>query len=312
MRVSSIKLLGKRFVRDKKEFSFAVAFGRLLRDTPLIPWNIRRKIYEKSIIRYLEDHYLKYIINECNKITDVDVSKCDVKTVWTMWWQGIENMPPIVLACYNHLKKQCQDMRVVLITENNWNEYITIPEIIIEKFQSGLLSITHFSDIIRVNLLKKWGGYWVDATMYIADLPNEINEFDFFTLHAPNLFPNFISRGEWSPFFLGGNRNMCLMKNLCLLFYEYWKEHTELIDYLLIDYFIKIIKNHNTEISSQIEKCPLNYNYYDLNISINEEFDKVKFNDMITKSPVQKLTYKKDFNEYTADGKLTNYGYLIK
>lgn len=41
----------------------------------------------------------------------------------------------------------------------------------------------HFSDIVRENLLYKYGGIWMDATIYMTSpFPDTIYNYDYYTI----------------------------------------------------------------------------------------------------------------------------------
>lgn len=95
--------------------------------------------------------------------------------IWIFWGQGEDQMPSLVRCCYQSILKNAKEHPVHLITIKNYYEYVDIPNYIIEKFNEGKITWTTFSDIIRVSLLAKWGGLWLDATIYLTQpLPDSI------------------------------------------------------------------------------------------------------------------------------------------
>ena len=305
--------LTKRFFEDLREFSPGVAFGRLIRDIPLLSWDRRRSFYERQILRYLDRRY-GGIIEQCASTAPVlsQHSESTEKRIWVMWWQGEGNMPPIVRACWDRLKKvaPCEP---VLLTEETIPEWITLPEYILNKHRMGCITTTHLSDIVRALLLKKYGGLWMDATIWADHIPENIWLEELYTLHAPGMFPEFISRGDWSPFLLYSRMpNHKLLNALYGVFTAYWSEHMCLIDYLFVDFTIRLIIDHCQDIKRAIDSLQINNAYYELNLAINEPYSLIKTEEMLSCSALQKLTYKKQLNEITDDGKLTNYGFLLQ
>src|SRR3546814_10790494 len=60
-------------------------------------------------------------------------------------------------------------------------DYSDLPGYVLDKFKKGQIDHTHFSDLLRLNLLKNHGGIWLDATAYMTDfIPGYIHEQDFF------------------------------------------------------------------------------------------------------------------------------------
>ncbi|MFN1620004.1 capsular polysaccharide synthesis protein [Vibrio rotiferianus] len=81
------------------------------------------------------------------------------KTIWIFWYQGIDNAPTIVRKCVDSWVLKNPDWSVVILEKENLSKYID------DDFHP-LLSIAHRSDLIRLSLLEKYGGLWVDATVY--------------------------------------------------------------------------------------------------------------------------------------------------
>ena len=67
-------------------------------------------------------------------------------------------MPDIVKVCYASAKHHAGQHPVILITEQNYQEYATMPDYILQKVKNHEISLTHFSDMLRINLLKEHGG----------------------------------------------------------------------------------------------------------------------------------------------------------
>lgn len=311
MKISGVRKLLANFVRDLKEFSLSVAVGRLSRDLPIGKWENRRKRYEKTILGYLKKHYPPSLFGNY-EIREYE--KPDYKnTLWVMWLQGEKNMPPVVESCWKQMQRVFKNERLVLLTEKNLADYINIPFHITDKYKKGLITATHFSDIVRVMLLNKYGGCWLDATLWFNSYPCELMNREFYTLHAPGMFNEFISRGNWSSFLMA-SRSAKSRKLYCYLeraFFEYWRRHDAMIDYLWIDYFILIMLEKDLELKHDLDELPCNRDYYMLNLRMNEPWSHNVFTEMMHKSEVQKLTYKGKLIERNADGQLTNYGYIL-
>ena len=99
------------------------------------------------------------------------------KYIWVFWAQGYDSMPDLVSKCIETVKKNSGNAQVILLTAENFEKYATLPEWIVDKFRSGIISPMYFSDALRFNLLKNHGGLWLDATDFVID---EITD-DYFT-----------------------------------------------------------------------------------------------------------------------------------
>lgn len=208
-----------------------------------------------SIIReYLQDkYYLKISYNQNSKTEKIRKDS----PVWIMWWQGEKNMPDLVKACISSVSHHMPTHRINIITESNYMEYITIPQYIIQKFYEGCFGVAHLSDIIRFSLLSKYGGFWIDATIFMTeDINEQVYSYSLYSINHGK--SKYLCNGLWSAFFWAGEKGNPFFEYVLNFFYEYWKDSNILIDYFLIDCVIKIAYERDTKIKRQIDKIPRN------------------------------------------------------
>lgn len=268
------------------------------------------KVNEKNIKEFLQ----KNIVNNLKEYEDNtslfrnnNVSKN--KVIWTMWWQGMESAPKIVKACINNLISK-NDARVIIITKDNYDHYVHLDKKIINMFKLGKISITHFSDIIRTNLLYLYGGTWIDSTVWITKkIEDSVFCKDFYTIKTGK-YTNDPSHGRWTTFFMetkAGNETINFVRQC---FNTYCSKYDMFIDYILFDYFIALACQNNIIINNQISKIEINNTQvFKLQTKLNETYD-VSFFDNSTY--LYKLTYKKNFFEKSKNGKRTFYSMVIK
>ena len=104
---------------------------------------------------------------------------------------------------------------------------------ILEKLDSNLITLTHLSDILRFYLLSRYGGMWIDATIFVNDdIPEEIFERDYYVIrHEENFFSYGVNRDRWITYLQASKKN-CMLPSFGYDFLvEYWKTHNALIDY---------------------------------------------------------------------------------
>lgn len=110
-----------------------------------------------------------------------------IKTIYILWFQGFVQSHEVVKKCIESWKKYNSDWNIILIDNNNLNDYIKLNDYI--DFSIKKIDLTALSDIIRICLLQKYGGLWVDATTFCNKslndwLPNYIEE-GFFAFNKP-------------------------------------------------------------------------------------------------------------------------------
>src|SRR5699024_296166 len=104
------------------------------------------------------------------------------KRVWVCWFQGLDDAPEIVKLCIDSIKENFKGYEVIILTEKCIREYVTFPEVIERRLEKGQITLTHLSDLLRVELLVKYGGIWIDSTVLITDnnISSEIVDSDLF------------------------------------------------------------------------------------------------------------------------------------
>lgn len=206
---------------------------------------------------YVYQRYLQRCYNEKKIYLDYDLVNEDSPNVWIFWAQGEENMPKVVKACYNSIVKNNPEKNIVLLDNKNFECYVDIPKHILLKYNKGIITITHFSDILRFSLLEKYGGWWIDATIFLnSSLPKPRG---FFSISLKEDF-DYISNAKWIGFFIYAPKNHPLAQFVNSYLSKYWEENNILDTYYLIDHIIRLYydkcKTFRDEVNSLRNLCP--------------------------------------------------------
>lgn len=262
---------------------------------------------------YFRRHY-GYLVEEY-KAAAIPTGQND-GPVWMFWWQGEESMPPIVRKCYDLAVAHAPEGHpVILLTERNCRDYAYIPEYIINKVRRKAITLTHFSDILRVSLLWEHGGVWMDATMYTAaEMPAAVFSKPFFSVRTPD-DGQWVSRCLWTGFFMGGVKGHPLFGLVRQLFFDYWKGHEELLDYFLIDVGIVMAYDGIPQIRNSVDDGVwlTDKLYYPQN-HIDQLIDIDLYRQMVREWPFFKMTYRDYFGKLMVkndNGEYTWYGYML-
>ena len=234
--------------------------------------------------------------------------------IWVLWWQGEEQMPKIVKATYHSITK-ASDKQVVLITKENVGDYVEIPDYISSKVENGKMMLAHLSDYVRVSLLYKYGGLWIDSTVLCAKkLPDEIFDMELFSVRAKPSGAKYVAAGKWNCQFMGTNhvhaKAFYLIKSILE---QYWRKYPIIVDYLLFDCGFQYIYESDAECRATFDAIPMsNSHMHELLPMMNEQFAPPIWNRLLEADTyLFKLTYKWKFEEQK-NGKDTFYAYVIK
>lgn len=218
-----------------------------------------------------------------------------MNNIYILWWQGIENAPEIIKICYESLLKNydATEQQIILIDSKNYSKYVKIPEYIIKKYESGIISTTHLSDLIRFMLLYENGGLWVDASiLFTKPIDKSIFEKNFFTMKNPSARESDIT-SRWECFLIGGKKHYKLFKLLVDFWLEYWKNENQLITYLLTEHIFYIAYKENKDIKKEFDMSDSFYYPIDyFQKKLNEPYNKNTFEKIWNKERYLKLSYK--------------------
>ena len=88
------------------------------------------------------------------------------KIIWGYWNTGIQNAPQLVQKCIKNWKKYNPKWEIIILDDNNLSKYIdtSIFNNIIVKNSF----VQKKSDLIRLLLLQKYGGIWMDSSIFLT------------------------------------------------------------------------------------------------------------------------------------------------
>lgn len=271
----------------------ALEIGRLIIHFKL---STRLKRQYKKVIR----EHLKEVPKEQKK----------GKYIWFCWLQGLNDAPPIVKKCYESLHKYIIGKEIILITEKNYVEYVDIPDFILEKYKRGYITKTHFSDVLRLELLIKWGGTWIDSTVYCTGdiIPDYMLNSTLFLFQKlkPGSNGNSIKFSSW---FITAYSNHPILVLTKKIIYAYWKKHTKLNNYFLFHLILQIAMD--TYINERDAIMPFsNAIPHILLLRINNIYNKELWDEVTRITPFHKLSYKGIETNHMGE-EISYYQYII-
>lgn len=257
--------------------------------------------YIKKDFLYLAQKY-KYLLKEERKTIS------DNCPIWTMWYQGLKNAPPIVLSCIKSIIMNKGNHPLYIIDKYNLDKYIKLPSYIYEKLNDKNITFTQLSNIVRVGLLSKYGGYWIDSTYFITTIPKKVNK-TFYTLKLNYCFRlgHPFVKCKWSVNFMATTKKSFIATYSYVALLYYWKKYNSLIFYFFLDYIIHIAYYNVLEFKDKIEELPYTTcNIFALANALNSRYNKSYFSCSFNK-------LSKNYKWSLIDrNKTTNYAHLIE
>lgn len=248
-----------------------------------------KKRYRNYINQYLFDH-------------KEEVPKIRSNKVWVCWLQGLDNAPTIVQKCYQSLTEKLSNREVILITVDNYKKYIIFPDYIQKKIEKGIISKTHMSDLLRLELLTRYGGTWIDATVLCVseNIPDYMINSDLFMFQnlKPGVDGHPLRISNW---FITSCTNEPILTLTLSLLYDYWKNHNQLVDYFIFHDFCELAIDAYPEEWSRVVPFS-NSTSHILLLRLFYQYDDDMWDNIKEMVPFHKLSYKFDETQYHKKG----------
>jgi hypothetical protein len=177
-------------------------------------------------VAYLEKHYTNVpAIDESEETRQQD-------TFWVCWLQGTDSAPALVQNCIKSIETHCrQGWQVIVLTADNYADYVNMPSVMTDKWKRGIITNTHFSDLLRIYVLARHGGCWIDGTCLLtATVPADIVAQPFFLFHTHGEFSyTFIQSC-----FIRSKASHYIIRKWCAAMTAYWESENRLINYFTL------------------------------------------------------------------------------
>lgn len=234
------------------------------------------------------------------------------KIIWICWLQGEESAPNLVKKCIASIRQFAKDYEVCIITQDNVNQYVEIPEFIRRRLEKKQMMPAHFSDYIRLALLEKYGGIWIDATVLLTSpIPDDVASAPFFCFQKSSVSKSPMPLSNW---FFVSEANHWFIQMTKYLLEEYWKREKHVRHYLFFHLLFALVIDYNETTHKMWSEMPYYDNVAPLTLLpfLFKPFDTQKFERFCKNSFAHKLTYKY-FNFMGADTEAadTFYGHIM-
>lgn len=215
--------------------------------------------------------------------------------VWICWFQGEEHTPELIKTCIQSMRNQLQGREIIVLTEKNISDYTEIPGYIIEKYKKGWISRAHYSDILRIDLLCRHGGLWVDATVLNTggDFSNlEVPLFVYKSLNLSRKDSQAIVASSW---LISSYSNHPILLYTRKLLWAYWRRKNSLCNYFLF-HICFTIATERYPIEWSAVPTFNNHSPHILHFELNEQFSEKRWEQLKHISAFHKLNHHIDYS----------------
>ena len=155
------------------------------------------------------------------------------RLLWLYWHQGEEQAPKLVAQCLQTWRDLNSNWKVRVLHRETLREHISVDDL------PSDITLQALSDVIRLRLLRKYGGVWVDATAYcvrpLEDWLLQLMASGFFAFTLP-AHDRLI--GSW---FLAACEGSPLIKTWESAATRYWRVRRRADAYFWVHYLFEFV-----------------------------------------------------------------------
>ena len=231
------------------------------------------------------------------------------KVIWWCWLQGFNNAPKIAKVCHRSLQRNLKDYEIKVIDAENWNKYVELPDYIQTKWKKKQIPPALFSDLLRLQLLIKYGGSWVDSTVLCTDAEHTKEYLDadlFLFQYTPPGTADGISISNW---FISAHSNNEVLMTLRNMLFAYWKEYNCTLDYYIFHLFFAMVAKEYPE---EVAAMPYGSSQRSITLMhhLGDTFKKDQWDHLVSKVSFHKLAFR--LNDAIKDNKANYYNYVLR
>lgn len=305
--------LSNIFKRIRIGFSDMRAFGMFVGMTNMLwpviahfPEGIRESILENKK-RKIDNFLQKICADTIEKYSSLHLPVREHEVgkeapIFVCWLQGIDKAPGLVKACVRSIERHASGHPVHIITLDNYQKWVSLPDVIIQRREEQMMVNAHFADVLRCALLAKYGGCWIDATIWMsADIHADVFEKPFYSCRFP-AEGRFVTDNMWSNFFIAAKSDSVTINFTKDMFYEYVEKESRFIDYFLMDYMIRWGYDNIPAIRGEIDQIPYNNEQIGaLRNMLHVPFNSPEVMSVLKETYIHKLSWRLDLNQLPDD-----------
>lgn len=220
------------------------------------------------------------------------------RIIWSAWLQGLDNAPEMVNVCLESHQKHLPGYEFRVLDMENYRQWVELPEWVEEKYARGMIPAALFSDVLRVAVLKRYGGVWMDASVLCTGFDNqqlqkqwtevENSRFAVFRYYRKgDRYPSGLS--NW---FIAATPDNIVLTSVYDMLTAYWRDYDCTIDYYMMHLFISCALKAFPEMERGIPKLNSRYSFF-LGDALSRTYSQEAWQELVDHVAIHKLNYRK-------------------
>lgn len=222
--------------------------------------------------------------------------------VFVYWGTGVATAPALVRRCVAELEHRAPAGSVVVLDESLVHHYVSIPADVQARVRRDP---TKFSNLVRLALLERYGGVWLDATCLLSEPVEPAVEVHrrsgFFAFRHPERM--------LSSWFLAARPGNYVVSMLLKAHYTYWRHHERAVHYHVFNMLFEALYLLDERFAAAWDATPeLDGDApYELQRVMYEPYDEERWQALVGGSFIHKLTHKLDLERLEPDSMIATW-----
>ena len=220
------------------------------------------------------------------------------KIVWFSWFQGLDKAPEVVRVCLASQKRHLPDYEFRTLDLDNYRQWVELPDYVVEKYMKGLIPQASFSDLLRLAVLKRYGGIWMDASVFCSGFGNEKLQARWNRIMRSEFMVfRYFRRGEKMPvglsnWFIAAVPSQIIVSSILDIVLAYWKDYDCLVDYYIFHLFLGLALHEFPAIEA---KMPRENSFHSIMLgdALARTFQQEQWQDLIDHVSIHKFNFRK-------------------
>jgi capsular polysaccharide synthesis protein len=243
-------------------------------------------------------------IRRAAETTEAHVDGAVPTRVYVFWAQSIDKAPEVVQLCHEQLLRVQARGEVVALDLGSARALVEIPPYVLHKTADDLAML---SDVLRLELLARYGGVWADATcLALDDVIARTRD------RMPAGFFAFARRDRpIASWFLASEPGGYVVSMWRAAMHVYWRRFDHKIHYFVVHHLFEALCRHDAEFRRQWRETPRvdADAAHAFQLAMREPYEEARYRDLLGQSFIHKLTYRFDAHDARAE---TMLGHLLR
>lgn len=283
--------IGRLHIRQEDEAAARKAFAQALERDPKAKKLDRKLLSASPVELEARQAMARFIRRRLDRVRADDAAtgtgSAPPRRLFVYWAQGWDEAPAVARFCAEQVRRLHDPSELVFLDESALGNWVDIPAALRRTLADRP---AHLSDVVRLELLSRHGGVWLDATAYPM-----CNVFDAIAdVSAGGLFAFKWYAGRPSNWLIAASPGNYVIETMRRGLHVFWSENSKPYHYFTFHHMFEALYLLDKRFRDMWDAVPTRSSDppHDFQLVMEEPHDPDRFRALLDGCFVHKLTYK--------------------